>query len=230
MSSARSWSWSGQSEANHRAEQSEKTQQLRVQAQHGLPICSATICWLKPVPSMFRSPNHLTNLFSTLVGRWVHNSSPMPVCIHVNGDNTLWAWEVPDLMDTTPFDIKTCLPTTQRESYLEQFEFCSQTLSESVRSVLLPCRLLKWVQQASEQTVFPGNCRAPSPFYSAAAVYKGTVWLQDCRRGIHSMTKFIIAEKQWNTAESYSICLEKQNKKPCLALEWKEISMKEIRH
>lgn len=44
------------------------------------------------------------------------------------------------------------------------------------------------------------------------------------------MTKFIIAQKHENTAEHYSICLEKQNIKACLTQEWKEISRKEIRH
>lgn len=134
---------------------------------------------------------------------------------------TPWAWEVPDLMDTTPFDTKTCSPTTQREAYLEQSEFCSQTLSESVRSALLPCRLLKWVQQASEQTVFPGNCRAPSPFYSAAAIKEQF----DSRIAEEASTAWPNLSKQKNIKILLNVILfawKNKTKKPVLHRNGKE--------
>lgn len=128
---------------------------------------------------------------------------------------TLWGWEVPDLMDTTASGIKTCSPSTQRGAYLEQSEFCSQTLSESVRSALLPCRLLKRVQQASEQTVFPGNCRAPSPFHSAAAIKEQF----DSRIAEAASTAWPNLSKQKNIKILLNVILfawENKTKKPVL--------------
>lgn len=138
-----------------------------------------------------------------------------------------WAWQG---TWSNVHNIKTCSAAIQRGSYLEQFEFCSQTLPESARSVLLPCRLLKWVQQASEHTVFPSNCRAPSPFYSASAIYKGTVWLQHCRRGIHSMTKFVTAEKTLKYCPKLFYLLGKTKQKSLSCTGMEIHSMQEIRH
>jgi len=58
------------------------------------------------------------------------------------------------------------------------------------------------------------------PYHSVAALYKGTVWLQDCRRGIHSMITF---KKQTKTKQAKRKSTKKQLR---LALEWRYIICK----